>query len=64
LGFGLSETPDVPNTIMVGNPLIFPTVHNTAPIGWQFTCYDSQKLNRSAETGIWADYTLQHNSGI
>jgi hypothetical protein len=29
LGLGLTETPKVPNTIMVGNSLNFPMVHNT-----------------------------------
>jgi hypothetical protein len=31
LGPGLAETPEVPNTIMVGKSLRFPMVHNTAP---------------------------------
>jgi hypothetical protein len=39
-------------------------VHNTAPIGRRFTSYDYQKLNRSAETEIWADYTFQHKSVV
>jgi hypothetical protein len=29
-GLGLAKTPEVLNTIMVGNFLIFPMVHNTA----------------------------------
>jgi hypothetical protein len=33
LGLGLAKTPKVPNTIMVGNSLRFPMVHNTAPNG-------------------------------
>jgi hypothetical protein len=33
LGLRLAETPKVPNTIMVGNSLRFPMVHNTAPNG-------------------------------
>jgi hypothetical protein len=31
LGLGLADTPKVPNTIMVGNSLRFPMVHNMAP---------------------------------
>jgi hypothetical protein len=31
LGLGLAETSKVPNTIMVGNSLRFPMVHNMAP---------------------------------
>jgi hypothetical protein len=34
LGFRLTETLKVPNTITVDNSLSFPTAHNTAPIGW------------------------------
>jgi hypothetical protein len=33
LGLGLAETPKVPNTIMVGNSLSLPMVHNMAPNG-------------------------------
>jgi hypothetical protein len=33
LGPGLAETPEFPNTIMVGNSLIFLMVHNMAPNG-------------------------------
>jgi hypothetical protein len=32
-GLGLTETSKVPNTIMVGNSLIFLMVHNMAPNG-------------------------------
>jgi hypothetical protein len=64
LGFRFTKTPEVPNTIIVGNSLSFPMVHNKAPISRQFTSYDCQKLNRSAESEIWADYTLRHESGI
>jgi hypothetical protein len=32
-GLGLAETLKVPNTIMVGNSLSFPMVHNMAPNG-------------------------------
>jgi hypothetical protein len=32
LGFRLTETPEVPNTIMACNSLSFPMVHHTAPI--------------------------------
>jgi hypothetical protein len=32
-GFGLAETSKVPNTIMVGNSLRFPMVHNMVPNG-------------------------------
>jgi hypothetical protein len=31
LGLGLADTPKVPNTVMVGNSLRFPMVHNMAP---------------------------------
>jgi hypothetical protein len=54
-GIGLTETPEVPNTITVGNSLSSPTVYNTAPISWRFMSYDYRKLDRSAETEIWAD---------
>jgi hypothetical protein len=54
LGLGLTETLDVPNTIMVENPLSFPMVHNTA-VG------SSTGL---VETEIWADHTFQHKSGF
>jgi hypothetical protein len=33
LGLGLAETPEVVNTIMVGNSLSFLMVHNTASNG-------------------------------
>jgi hypothetical protein len=33
LGFGLTETPEVPNTKLVGNSLRFPMVHEMAPNG-------------------------------
>jgi hypothetical protein len=33
LGLGLAETPKVPNTIMLGNSLSLPMVHNMAPNG-------------------------------
>jgi hypothetical protein len=33
LGLGLAKTLKVLNTIMVGNSLSFPMVHNTAPNG-------------------------------
>jgi hypothetical protein len=64
LGLRFSETLEVPNTITVGNSLSFHTVHNTAPIGWRFMTYDCQKLDRSAETVIWADYTFWYKSGF
>jgi hypothetical protein len=41
LGLELTKNLEVPNTIMVGNSLSFPMIHNTAPIGSQFTSYDS-----------------------
>ncbi len=31
LGLRLAKNPEVPNTNLVGNSLIFPIVHNTAP---------------------------------
>jgi hypothetical protein len=49
---GLAETPEVPNTIMVGHSLSFLIVHNTAPNGQQFLSYSCQKLDGSAESGI------------
>jgi hypothetical protein len=52
LGLRLTETLEVPNTIMVGNPLIFPVIYNTAPNGQRFTSYGCQKLNRFAESEI------------
>jgi hypothetical protein len=64
LGLGLTETLEVPNTIMVGNSLSFTTVHNMARIGWRFMSYDYRKLDRSTETEIWADYTSRHKSGV
>jgi hypothetical protein len=60
----LAETPEVPNTIMVGNSLSFPMVYNIAPNSWQFTSYGSRKLDWSAETEIWAYYTFRLKSGI
>jgi hypothetical protein len=51
-GLGLTETPEVPNTIMVGNSLSFQIFYNTAPNGSRFMCYDCWKLNRFAETEI------------
>jgi hypothetical protein len=54
-GIGLTETPEVSNTITVGNSLISPTVYDMAPISWRFMSYDCQKLDRSTETEIWAD---------
>jgi hypothetical protein len=47
LGLGLTETPEVLNTIMVDNSLIFPMVHNMAPNGERFMSYDCRKLDRS-----------------
>jgi hypothetical protein len=64
LGIELAETPKVPHTIKVEKSLRFPTIHNMAPIGRRFMSYDCQKLDRSAETEIWAHYTFQHKSGI
>jgi hypothetical protein len=64
LGFELTETLEVLNTIKVGNYLRFLMVNNTSTNGWRFTSYGCRKLNRSAETEIWADYTFQHKSGI
>jgi hypothetical protein len=64
MGIGLTETPDVLNTITVGSSLRFPMVHNTAPNGWQFASYGCRKLDRSAELKFWADYTFQHKSGF
>jgi hypothetical protein len=64
LGFGLAETLKVLNTIMVGNSLSFLMVCNMTPSGWRFLSYDCQKLDRSAETEIRADYTSRHKSGI
>jgi hypothetical protein len=46
-GLGLTETPEVPNTIMVGNSLRFLMVCNMAPNGQRFTSYECQKLDRS-----------------
>jgi hypothetical protein len=39
-------------------------VHNTALIGRRFMSYDYRKLDRFTKTGVWADYTLRHKSGI
>jgi hypothetical protein len=64
LGLGLTETPEVLNTIRVGNSLRFQMIHNTAPIGQQFMSYDCRKLDRSTESEIWADCTFPHKSGI
>jgi hypothetical protein len=64
LCLGLTKTPEVSNTSTVGNSLSIPTVHHTAPIGWRFTSYDCRKLDRSAETEIWADYTFWYKSGF
>jgi hypothetical protein len=64
LGLGLTKTPEVPNTVTVGNSVIFPMVHNTVPNSLRFMSYDCQKLNRSAESEIWADCTFRHKSGI
>jgi hypothetical protein len=52
LGLGLAETPKVLNTITVGNSLIFPMVHKTAPNGWQFMSYDCRKLDRFVESEV------------
>jgi hypothetical protein len=60
LGLGLTETPEVPNTITVRNCLGFPMVCDAAPIDWRFTSYNHRKLDRSAETEIWADYTFRY----
>jgi hypothetical protein len=64
LGSRLTEALEVPNTFTVGNSLSFLMVHNRAPIGQWFMSYYCRKLNRSAESEIWADYTFQHKSGI
>jgi hypothetical protein len=64
LGLGLTETPEVPNTIIVGNFLSFPMVHNMALSNRRFMSYDCQKLNWCAEIDIWADYTSRHKSGM
>jgi hypothetical protein len=64
LGLGLAETLEVPNNITVGNSLKFLMVHNTASNGWRFMSYDYRKVDRSAESEIWADYTFWYKSGI
>jgi hypothetical protein len=63
-GFRLAKTLEVPNTIMVGNSLSFPIVHNTASNGRQFMSYSYRNLDRSAVTEFWADSTFRHKSGI
>jgi hypothetical protein len=60
----LIETPEALNTIIVGNSLSFLMVYNMAPNGQRFTSYVYQKLDRSAESEIWADCTFQHHLGI
>jgi hypothetical protein len=64
LGLRLPKTPEVLNTIMVDNSIIFLMVHNTALNGWRFTSYDYRKLNRFTESEIWVGYTFWHKSGI
>jgi hypothetical protein len=55
-GFRLTETPKTPNTITVENSLSF----LMAPNCWRFTWYDCRKLDRCAESEIWADHTFRH----
>jgi hypothetical protein len=64
LGLGLTETLEVPNTIIVGNSLSFPMVYQTAPVGRRFESYDCRKLDWSAETEIWAAHIFRYNSGF
>jgi hypothetical protein len=54
LGLRLTETLEVPNTIMVGNPLIFPVIYNTAVRN------STGLLNQK----FWTDHTFQHKSGF
>jgi hypothetical protein len=55
LGFGLTETPEDPNTIMVTKSFISPMFHKMAPNSRRFVSYGYQKLNRFAESEFWAD---------
>jgi hypothetical protein len=50
---GLSETPEVLNTISDDNSLSFPMVHQTAPNGQRFASYGSRKLDRSLNQHFW-----------
>jgi hypothetical protein len=50
-GLRLTETPELPNTITVGNSLSFPSVHHTAPIG-NLTGLLKQKSGQSIPLGI------------
>jgi hypothetical protein len=52
LGFGLAETPEVLNSITVGNSLIFPMVHKTAPNSQRIMSYGLRKLNWFAESEV------------
>jgi hypothetical protein len=63
-GPGLTETPEVLNTISVGNSLRFLMVHNAAP-----TVSNSRVTVVRNSTGLlnrkfWADYTFRHMSGF
>jgi hypothetical protein len=64
LGLRLAVTPKILNTITVGNSVMFPMVHNTAPNSQQFMSYDCQKLDQSTESEIWADCTFPHKSRV
>jgi hypothetical protein len=56
LGLRLTETPEVSNTITLGNSLSFPMVYTMDPNSLRFMSYDYRKLDRTAESEIWADY--------